>query len=79
MCYSENKEATARALDWQSFREANKLSQRFLAEIIGISRRTIQCIEAGLVTPHQTTIQKFEELRQKYAAEGKPAGRRKHK
>ena len=68
----EKKDAIERAVLWQQFRTDNKLSQRFLAELIGISRRTIQQIEAALVIPHRGTIKAFEELQKKYEAEGNP-------
>jgi len=75
----EKKDAIERAVLWQQFRTDNKLSQRFLAELIGISRRTIQKIEAALVIPHRGTIKAFEELQKKYEAEGKSGGRSKQK
>jgi len=75
----EKKDAIDRAVIWQKFREDNILSQRRLAEIINISRRTIQAIEAGLVVPHRGTIKAFEELQKKYEAEGKSGGRGKRK
>ena len=73
-------EMLARALEWRTFRTQNKLSQKFLAEIINISRRTVQNIEAGILAdPHQRTLDAFKQLQGKYAAEGKSDGRRKHK
>jgi len=75
MTAAEKKEAMARAVSWVKFREANKLSQRFLAEIIGISRRTIQGIEAGILAhPHPSTLKAFADLREKYLAEGRSDG-----
>lgn len=73
-------EMLARAIEWQRFRTDNKLSQKFLAEIIGVSRRTVQNIEAGiLAAPHKSTLDAFEKLRAKYESEGKSGGRGKHK
>ena len=73
------KEMIVRAQEWQGFREANKLSQKFLAEIIGVSRRTIQSIEAGQIIPQKATLEKFTKLQEKYEAEGKPSGKGKQK
>ena len=73
------KEMQTIASQWKRFREANKLSQKFLAEIVGISRRTIQSIESGGILPQAATVEKFEQLRKKYEAEGKPTGQRKSK
>ena len=73
------KEMIVRAQEWQGFREANKLSQKFLAEIIGVSRRTIQSIEAGQIIPQKATLEKFTKLQEKYEAEGKPSGNGKQK
>jgi transcriptional regulator with XRE-family HTH domain len=76
---SVKKEMKAIASEWKRFREANKLSQKFLAEIIGISRRTIQSIESGKIIPQQRTLDAFRALSVKYEAEGKPTGKRKQK
>ena len=73
------KEKHTIASQFKKFREVNKLSQKFLAEIVGISRRTIQSIESGTIIPQSATIKAFEELRSKYSNEGRPTGQRKHK
>jgi transcriptional regulator with XRE-family HTH domain len=73
------KEMHTIASQFKKFREANKLSQKFLAEIVVISRRTIQSIESGTIIPQSATIKAFEELRSKYSNEGRPTGQRKHK
>jgi DNA-binding XRE family transcriptional regulator len=73
------KEMKSIASQWKRFRESNKLSQKFLAEIVDVSRRTIQSIESGAIIPQAGTIQKFDSLRAKYEAEGKPTGQRKSK
>jgi len=54
------------AQTWKSFRIDNALTQKFLAEICGVSRRTIQNIETGTIIPQYATQEKFEELRKKY-------------
>ncbi len=59
------------AKDWSKFRQDNNLSQKLLAEVIGISRRTVQNIEAGIIIPQKRTIDAFNSLRAKYLAEGK--------
>jgi DNA-binding XRE family transcriptional regulator len=73
------KEMQQTAASWCKFRDLNKLSQKFLSEIIGVSRRTIQSIEAGKIIPQAATVSKFEELVARYEAEGKRTGRRKSK
>jgi DNA-binding XRE family transcriptional regulator len=73
------KEMQKTAREWTKLREMNKLSQTFLSEIIGVSRRTIQSIEAGSIIPQAATRKKFEDLRAKYEHEGKPTGKRKSK
>jgi len=77
--YKVKDEMIAIARTWFRFRQANKLSQNLLAEITGVSRRTIQSIESGKIIPQSATIKAFEELKAKYEAEGKPTGQRKSK
>ena len=64
------------AIEFSEFRNLNNLSQKLLAEIIGVSRRTIQSVEAGKILPQKATLKKFEALRAQYAAEGKPTGQK---
>jgi DNA-binding XRE family transcriptional regulator len=73
------KEMKSRASVWRSFMNKNKLTQKFLAEITGISRRTIQSVVAGVIIPQKDTLQAFEKLQAKYEAESKPTGKRKSK
>ena len=73
------KEMDKTAREWTNFRQKNKLSQKFLSEIIGVSRRTIQNIEAGTIIAQAATMQKFLDLRAKYESEGRPTGKRKSK
>ena len=73
------KEMQRTAKEWIKFRQVNSLSQKFLSEIIGVSRRTIQSIESGSIIPQAGTVAKFIELRKRYEAEGKPTGKRKTK
>lgn len=62
------------AIEFSEFRQANNLSQKLLAELIGVSRRTIQNVEASRRLPQKGTLKKFEELRETYKTEGKPTG-----
>lgn len=73
------KEMQRTATEFKRFRDKNKLSQKFLSEIIGVSRRTIQSIESAGIIPQAATMQKFRDLRAKYESEGKPTGKRKSK
>ena len=73
-------EMLARALEWSQFRADNLFSQYKLADTIGVSRRTVQNIEAGILAdPHKATLDAFKQLQEIYAKEGKSDGRRKHK
>jgi DNA-binding XRE family transcriptional regulator len=62
------KERQARAVEWKSFRKVYLFTQKRLGDIVGISRRTVQQIEAGKVTPHPATLRKFISYRQKCEA-----------
>ena len=73
------KEMQRTAAEFKRFRDKNKLSQKFLSEIIGVSRRTIQSIESAGIIPQAATMQKFLDLRAKYESEGRPTGKRKYK
>ena len=59
------------AEEFISFREQNHLSQKLLAEVMGVARRTIQNAEDGKHIPHAETVNKFGELKDKYESEGK--------
>lgn len=48
------------------FRVENMFTQRMLAKMLGISRRTVQMIEAGMVTPHFSTLYRFADFRRRY-------------
>lgn len=71
------KEMDRLSKEFKRFRDKNKLSQKFLSEIIGVSRRTIQSIESAGIIPQAATLKRFEDLRAKYESEGKPTGKRK--
>lgn len=79
MDYELEKELKNRASVWRSFMENNKLSQKMLSEITGISRRAIQYVVAGTRVPQKETLQAFAKLQAKYEREGKPTGKRKSK
>jgi DNA-binding XRE family transcriptional regulator len=57
------------AIEFSQFRTENNLSQKLLAEVIGISRRTIQSIEAARIIPQKKTLEAFKKLKDKYVAE----------
>lgn len=60
------KQRQKRASDWKRFRRNNLFTQKRLAEIIGVSRRTIQQIEGGHITPQPLTLSRFAVFRKKY-------------
>jgi len=69
----EDKERRARRrTEWVEFRKEYLFTQKRLAEILGISRRTVQQIEAGLVTPLPQTLRNFLALKARYGS-GKAA------
>lgn len=74
-----SQEMLARAMEWKRFRSENLLSQKTLSEVTGISRRTVQNIEAAKETPQERILEAFEELRKKYRNEGRPTGEKKSK
>jgi transcriptional regulator with XRE-family HTH domain len=63
------QERESRKQEWRRFRKENLLTQIRLAEVLGISRRTVQLIEAGRVTPFPGTLRKFLALKAKYEHE----------
>lgn len=56
------------AKEWADFRYGHLFTQKKLAEILGISRRTVQMIEAGQVTPHGNTAKQFTDLVDRHRA-----------
>jgi DNA-binding XRE family transcriptional regulator len=64
---ADEKEREGRRQEWVKFRHDNLFTQRRLAEIIGIARRTVQMIESGEINhPHPDTLRKFLALKGKY-------------
>jgi len=49
-----------------AFRKNNLFNQKKLAEILDLSRRTIQMIESGLITPHPATLDAIRMLFNKH-------------
>lgn len=60
-----------RSLEWFNFRDEFLFTQQRLAEILGLSRRTIQMVESGKITPHPETLRVFAVLKGKHEAERK--------
>ena len=71
------KEMKTRAKEWRKFMSMNLFTQAKLADLTGISRRTIQCVVAGAIIPQDETLQAFTKLQDIYEEEGKPTGKRK--
>jgi DNA-binding XRE family transcriptional regulator len=57
-----------RANDWKLFRRNNFFTQKQLAEVIGVSRRTIQQVEGAHITPRDLTLRRFAVFKQKCKA-----------
>jgi DNA-binding XRE family transcriptional regulator len=64
----ELNEREPRRQEWIKFRKNNLLTQVKLAELLQISRRTVQFVEAGQHTPLRSTLRKFKTLQAKYEA-----------
>lgn len=60
---TENK---ARAREWKKFRRKFFFTQVRLADILGVSRRCVQNVEAGKVRPLASTLAVFEVLKGKH-------------
>lgn len=54
------------ATEMTSFRKNNLFTQKKLADILELSRRTIQMIETGTITPHPGTLRAWKALTAKY-------------
>ena len=63
------KEREQRRHEWVEFRKKNLFTQVRLAEVLELSRRTVQQIEAGKVSPWPETLRKFQALKAKYDRE----------
>ena len=55
-----------RQAEWREFRRNFLFTQKKLGEVLGISRRTVQQVEAGLVTPLAETLRRFIILRRRH-------------
>ncbi len=60
------KRKEKRRHEWREFRTSYMFTQKKLAETLGLSRRTVQQIEAGKVIPYPGTLRLFEALKAKY-------------
>lgn len=62
----QRRERAERALEWRLFRKNHLFTQKQLAEVMDISRRTIQQIESGRVSPHPQTLRRFLVFQNRY-------------
>jgi DNA-binding XRE family transcriptional regulator len=69
----ELRERSRRAKEWKQFRREYLFSQRLLAEILQVSPRTIQNIEAGTHTCLSATQRRFVAHRAKFLGRDKVA------
>jgi DNA-binding XRE family transcriptional regulator len=60
------RERKLRQIEWREFRRNYLFTQTKLAGILGISRRTVQKIEAAQVTPYAETLRRFKTLQAKH-------------
>jgi DNA-binding XRE family transcriptional regulator len=62
--FRENqKQRALRAAEWRKFRRDYLFSQQELGEALGISRRSVQKVEAGESTPLPRTQRAFRDLK----------------
>jgi DNA-binding XRE family transcriptional regulator len=55
----ELDERVIRQLEWRTFRRECRLTQTELSERLEVSRRSVQAVEAGEVTPYPRTLRRF--------------------
>jgi DNA-binding XRE family transcriptional regulator len=67
----ELKERQKRAKVWREFMADKLFTEQRLADTLGISRRTVQMIKAGRVSPHKDTLRLFDSLKARYDREAK--------
>jgi DNA-binding XRE family transcriptional regulator len=60
------EERKTRAEQMKHFMHENVFTEVKLAEVLGVSRRTIQMIKAGNVTPAPQTLRRWEALLKQY-------------
>lgn len=56
-----------RAIEWRAWMKENLFTEKKLSDVTGISRRTIQMIRAGKVTPHYNTLRTFAALQSRFS------------
>ena len=64
---AEMKMREQRKQEWVKFRKDNLITQIKFADLLGVSRRTIQMVERNRVSPYPVTLRKFEALKTKYS------------
>jgi DNA-binding XRE family transcriptional regulator len=69
----ELNEREKRASEWRAFRKNFLYSQRLLAQLLGVCRRTVQMIETGRVSPQVGTLRAFRDLRAKHERDQREA------
>ena len=74
----ESREREKHARMWLRLRQDNLLSQVLLADILGISRRTVQAIEGGECIPRFSTQRAFKNHKEKLDRERDRDRRREH-
>lgn len=60
------EEREQRAEEMRTFVKENLFTEVKLAEVLGISRRTVQMMKSGKVSPQDSTLRKWNTLVQKY-------------
>ncbi len=65
------KEREKLAQTVKDFMKNNLFTEKKLADVVGVSRRSIQMIKAGAVSPQPGTLHKLETLFLRYQQEGK--------
>lgn len=71
------KDRKKRAKEWKDFRRTYKVTQRALADLMrepgddsaAGCRRTVQMIESGRISPHRSTLTRFQIVKNRIEAE----------
>ena len=63
---AEKKEAILRANEWRATMAKFLITEKKMADLLEISRRSVQMIRGGNTIPSQTTLNRFAILKSRY-------------
>jgi hypothetical protein len=62
----QEKEMALRAIEWRTFLQDYKLTEKMLGDLIGYSRRSVQMVKQGHTIPNIKIQRLFDTLKKKY-------------